>query len=195
MKRLIYISVILTVLCSCEVDITDNFRDQQNLFVVSGQVIAGEAPRINLSRTITMTEVDTLLYLNDAQLEIGKNTSQYLLDPIGDGFYLNEDLVPEPGDVLSLECSGEGLPQASIRTTVPEYPQVTDILFQVDDAYEFTLEVSIEDPASTLDHYSFYITGWRWEIVHHHDRDTGEEWVDTSNIYVAYDLRISDPVL
>ncbi len=195
MKRLIYISLILSVLCSCEVDITDKFRDQQNLFVVSGQVVAGEVPRINLSRTITMTEVDTLLYLNEARLEIGKNDSKYVLDPIGDGFYLNEDLVPEPGDLLSLECSGEGLPQASIRTTVPEYPQVTDIQFHVDDAYQYTLEVSIEDPASTLDHYSFYITGWSREIVHHHDRDTGEEWVDTSNVFMAYDLNIVDPVM
>lgn len=195
MKKLIYISVVLSVLCSCEVDVTDKFRDQQNLFVVSGQVVAGEAPRINLSRTITMAEVDTLLYLNEAQLEIGKNDHTFVLDPIGGGFYLNEDLVPQPGDILSLECSGEGLPQASISTTVPEYPQVTDLQFQVDDAFDFTLELSIEDPASTLDYYTFYIMGWTMEIVHHHDRDSGEDWVDTSNIFMAYDLRIIDPVM
>jgi len=60
MKKLIQISVILSILCSCELDVTDKFRDQQNLFVVSGQIVAGESPRINLSRTITMAEVDTL---------------------------------------------------------------------------------------------------------------------------------------
>lgn len=195
MKKLIQISFILSILCSCEVNVTDKFRDQQNLFVVSGQVVAGEAPLINLSRTIIMTEMDTLLYLYETQLEIGKNDSSYVLDPIGEGFYFNDALIPVPGDVLSLECSGEGLPTASIVTTVPEIPQVRDIQFRVDDAFDFTLEVSIEDPAATLDHYTFYLSGWRREIVHHHDMDTGEDWIDTSNVYMTYHVRILDPVM
>ena len=195
MKKLFQISFVLFILCSCEVDVSDEFRDQQNLFVVSGQVIAGEAPLINLTRTITMAEVDTLLYLNQAQLEIEKNDIVFVLDPIGEGFYHNEDLLPEPGDELSLACSGEGLPAASIHTSVPEYPQVTDIRFQVDDAYEYTLDVSIEDPSSTLDYYTFYISGWSRETVHNYDRDTGEEWIDTSNVFKAYNLEIFDPVM
>ena len=195
MKKLIYISAVLSVLCSCEVDVSDQFRDQQSLFVVSGEVVAGEAPQINLSQTITMAEVDTLLYLNEAQLEMGKNEHSFVLDPIGEGFYLNEDLVPEPGDIISLECSGEGLPDASISTRVPEYPQVRDIQFQVDDVFDFTLELSIEDPASTLDYYTFYIKGWKREVVHHYNFDTDEFWIDTSNIFRAYDIWISDPVM
>jgi len=195
MKRLIYITVVLSALCSCEVDVSDEFRDQQNLFVVSGEVVAGEAPRINLSRTITMAEVDTLLYLNEAQLEMGKNDHSFVLDPIGEGFYLNEDLILEPGDVLSLECSGEGLPDASISTRIPEYPLVTDIQFQVDDAFNFTLELSIEDPASVLDYYTFYIMGWSREIVHNYNFDTDEFLIDTSNIFRAYNIWISDPVI
>ncbi len=195
MKRLLQIPVLLVFLMACEVDVTDKFRDQPNLFVISGLVVAGEAPRINLSQTITMTQLDTLLYLNDARLEISKNDDLFVLNPEGEGFYTNESLIPEPGDVLSLKCSGEGLPEASIITVVPQYPQVTDVLFQVDDAYDFTLEVSIEDPGSTLDHYSFYLSGWRREIVHHHNRDTGEEWIDTSNVYMVYHIRIIDPVM
>lgn len=195
MKRVLHISILLSLLCSCEVDVSDQFRDQQNLFVVSGQVIAGEAPRINLSRTITMTELDTLMYLNEALLEIRKNDSLFVLHPEGDGFYKNEALIPEPGEVLRLMCSGEGLPEASIVTTVPEFPQVADIQFEVDEAYDFTLMVSIDDPASSMDHYTFYLSGWRREIAHENDPDTGEEWIDTSNYYVAYRVRITDPVL
>lgn len=195
MKKLLQISLVLSVLCSCEVDVSDKFTDQQSLFVVSAQVIAGEAPMVNLSRTLTMIEVDTLIYLNNAQLEIGTTDDLFDLDPIGEGFYLNDELIPEPGDVLSLDCSGEGLPQASGTVTVPEYPQVTDISFQVDDAYDFSLDVSFEDPASTLDYYSFYLTGWKREIVHSYDWDSMEESIDTSNVFLAYQVWIIDPVM
>ena len=195
MKKLLQISVILSILCSCEIDITDEFKNTPNLFVVSGQIVAGEVPRINLSKTITLVEFDTLRYINDAHLEIKKNNSLFVLDPEEEGFYKNGNLVPGPGDLLSLDCSGEGMPPASIAIRVPEYPQITNITFLVDSAYDFSLEVEFEDPVSTLDHYTFYLSGWRREIVHHHDSETEEEWIDTSQVYVNYSIWILDPVM
>lgn len=195
MKKLLYIYIFLSCLCSCEVDVTDEFRDQQNLFVVSGKVVSGEAPRINLSRTITMAEVDTLLYLNNAFLEIRKNDDPYVLSPEGEGFYRNESLIPEPGDELSLQVSGDELPEASLLTIVPDMPGVQEILFEVDEDFNYSLDVIFEDPASTNDYYSFYVLGWIKEIVHHHNWDTGQEWIDTTHVFLAHPLQIFDPVL
>ena len=194
MKNLLHIFLVLTIICSCEVDVTDEFRNQQNLFVVSGQVVAGQSPRINLSRTITLTELDTLLFLNEAQLEIRKNDTLFVLDPEGEGFYRNESLIPLPGDVLSLRCSGEELPPVSVVATVPDYPQISDLSWEVDSFYNFTLELTIEDPASTADYYSFFISGWNLEVIYRYDGDS-EPTIDTSNVYGAYHLRILDPVL
>jgi len=195
MKRLLQISISLSILCSCEIDITEEFKDTPNLFVVSGQVVAGESPCINLSKTSTIVEFDTLRYINDALLEIKNNKRMFVLDPAEEGFYFNEELIPEPGDLLSLECSGEDMPPASIAIRVPEYPQISDISFSVDTNYAFTLEVDLEDPASTLDHYTFYLSGWSREVAHEHDSETGEERVDTSQVYVAYSVNILDPVM
>ena len=195
MKKIFHIALVVSILCSCEVDVSDKFSDQQNLFVVSGQVIAGEAPRINLSRTITMAEVDTLLYLNDAIMDISLGEDSYIMDPAGDGFYQNENLIPEAGGELILYCTGEGLPPATVSLTIPEYPRVTDIRLQVDDAYNFTLDVDIEDPAHTMDYYSFYLSGWRKEVIHSYDWETEEETVDTSNVFRIYDVRIHDLVI
>lgn len=195
MKKLLQISVVLSILCSCEINITDEFKDTPNLFVVSGQIVAGEAPRINLSKSITLVEFDTLRYINDARLEIKKNNSLFVLDPEEEGFYTNENLVPGPGDLLSLDCSGEDMPPASIAIRVPEYPQITNIRFMVDTAYDFSLEVEFKDPASTLDYYTFYLSGWRREINFGHDSETGDEWRDTSKVYLPYYVRILDPVM
>lgn len=194
MKRLMHISLFLLALCSCEVDVTDEFRNQQPLFVVSGQFVAGEVPRINLSKTITMTTLDSLMLLDNALVEIGRGDQTYLLGGEGKGCYRNENLVPEPGDELILQCSGEGLPAASVQTKIPELPVVRGMEFRVDENFDFYLDLHIEDPASTEDYYEFYLSGWRKEISHHYEE--GElVLVDTSTVYQNYRVRMLDPVM
>ncbi len=194
MKRLIYISLVTLALCSCEVDVTDEFRNQQPLFVVSGQFVAGEVPRINLSKTITMTTLDSLMLLDSALVEIDCDGQVYLLEGEGNGCYRNENLVPEPGDELSLHCSGEDLPAASIQSKIPELPVVRGIDFRVDENFDFYLDLHFEDKASTDDYYEFYLSGWRKEISHRHLN--GElVSVDTSTVYQNYTVRMLDPVI
>jgi len=194
MKRLIYISLVLLALSSCEVDVTDEFRNQQPLFVVSGQFVAGEVPRINLSKTITMTTLDSLMLLDGATVEIGRGDQVYVLGGEGRGCYSNEYLVTEPGDELRLQCSGEGLPTASVVSRVPEEPLVQGMDFQVDENYGFNLDLHFEDPASTEDYYEFYLSGWRKEISHHYHN--GELIsVDTSTVYRYYRVQMLDPVM
>jgi Domain of unknown function (DUF4249) len=194
MKRLIYISLVLLALSSCEVDVTDEFRNQQPLFVVSGQFIAGEVPRINLSKTITMTTLDSLMLLDNAQVEIGLGDQIYVLGGEGKGCYRNEHLVPEPGDQLMLNCSGEGLPNVSMVSQVPEKPLVKGMDFQVDENYGFNLDLHFEDPDSTEDYYEFYLSGWRKQVSRHYYN--GELLsVDTNMVYQSYGVQMLDPVM
>ena len=194
MKRLIYISLVLLALCSCEVDVTDEFRNQQPLFVVSGHFVVGEVPRINISKTITMTTLDSLMLLDNAQVEVWCGGQTYLLGGEGKGCYRNENLVPEPGDELKISCSGEGLPTASIETMIPELPVVRGVDFRVDENFDFVLDLHFEDPALTEDYYEFYLSGWRKEICKSYE-DGELVQVDTSTVYQNYGVRMLDPVM
>lgn len=194
MRRLLYIFVALLSLSSCEVDVSDEFRNQQALFVVSGQIVAGEVPRINLSKTITMTTLDSLMFLDNAQVEIGRGDQVYVLGGEGKGCYRNEHLVPEPGDELRLSCSGEGLPTASVVSRVPEKPLVHGMDFRVDENFDFSLDLHMEDPVGTEDYYEFYLSGWRKYISRHfHNGELVS--VDTITAYQPYGVLMQDPVM
>ncbi len=65
----------------------------------------------------------------------------------------------------------------------------------MDSLFAFSLELSFDDPASTVDHYTFYLSGWERSIRHEHDSETGEEWIDTSQFYTPYSVRIYDPII
>ncbi len=184
------------ILVSCEKDVTDQFRNQQqNLFVISGQLTAGKNPVVNLSRSVTMTEPDTLLYLNDAIVELQTGGNHHILNPVGGGFYSSGDLVLETGQKITLNCSGEGLPDATVTTTIPDFPVISNVEFALDDSFYFTLDVVLEDPGNTEDYYSFYMSGWKREIMHEHNYQTGEESIDTSQVYLVYSLSLHDSVM
>lgn len=194
MKKLFYISTILVTLYSCEVDVSDEFRSQQPLFVVSGQIKAGKIPRINLSKTITMTTLDSLMLLDGATVEIGRGDDVYVLESEGKGCYRNEFLIPEPGDELRLSCTGEELPEARVLSRVPGLPLVKGMEFRVDEEFNFFLDLQLEDPADSEDYYEFFLSGWRKEISHHYLN--GElVSVDTNTVFRSYGVFMIDPVM
>lgn len=180
---------------SCEVDVTEKFSETESRFVISGEVVAGESPWINISRSITMTQPDTLYYLNNALVELTVEDQTYQLESRGDGFYSNDSVIPEAGQTLRLQCSGEDLTPAYVDLTVPEKPLITDIRFNVNDSSVFTLEADLQDPGETEDYYTFYLSGWLTEIIHHHDSNSGEVTLDTNRIYTAYRVMVIDPAV
>ncbi|MEN8201359.1 MAG: DUF4249 family protein [Bacteroidota bacterium] len=194
MKFRYVLIALLSLLISCEVDITEEFQDsQQNVFIVSGQLVAFEHPTINLTRSITMTQVDTLLYLNNARVEVSWSDQTLLLEPVAYGNYTTEELVLQPGVEYYFHFSGEGLPDASATVTIPHLPKISELHCAVDDTFNIHLDLSIEDPAEFEDYYTFYISGWLREIhVNHHGTD--EETRDTLNVFTNYRLNIQDPV-
>ena len=180
---------------SCEVDVTEKFSDMESRFVISGEVVAGEFPWINLSRSVTMTQSDTLYYLNKALVELTVENQTYQLESMGDGFYSNDSVIPGAGQILQLQCSGKDLAPAYADLTVPQKPLITDIRFNVNDSSIFTLEADLQDPGATEDYYTFYLSGWLTEIIHHHDDNNGEVTLDTNRIYTAYRVMVIDPVV
>lgn len=182
----ISILAIFMGIVSCEKDISDKFRDtQQNVFVLSGELSAFEHPTINLTRSITMTQLDTLLYLNNAEVEIRWGDEILQLEPIGSGNYTTDEFLLQPGEEYHIHCRGEDLPDASAVLTIPAEPVVTRISCTVDDSLKTSLEISIDDPLEVEDYYSFYISGWLRELHVHHD-ENGIETRDTLNVFTNY---------
>lgn len=185
----------LFLLVACEKDVSDEFREStHSTFVISGIATAGKAPLINLTRSSTLIEIDSLWYLNHALLEIEANEHTFLLNPVGEGFYTGDDPSFEVGKSYTIRCSGEELPSASVSFEVPNYPLVSDLSFVVNDSFHFAMNLEISDPDQTDDYYSFFISGWKTEVVHYNDRETGEEQWDTSNVHQNYHVIQRDPV-
>ncbi|PID93312.1 MAG: hypothetical protein CSA96_00165 [Bacteroidetes bacterium] len=195
MKKLFVLSVLLLMLFACEVDITDEFRRQQALFVVSGRVVAGKSPRINLSKTVTMTVLDSLVLLDAATVKIERAGRDYELFSLGKGCYENELLSLAPGDDFRLSCSGEGLPEATVSSRVPGLPVVNRLDFEVDDDYHFSLELCLQDPPGSKDYYEFYLSGWRRELVHHHGTNGTESYDDTLVSCRPHMIQLLDPFI
>jgi hypothetical protein len=185
----------LLLLLSCEKDVSDQFRESKHsMFVISCIATAGESPLINLTRSSTLIEIDSLWFLNNALLELESGDQSYLLNSVGEGFYTQENHSLEAGNSYTIRCSGEELPNASVNFEVPPYPNISEFSFAVDDSFFFSLDLEISDPAQTDDYYSFSISGWKTEVVHHYNSNTGEERTDTSNVYINYPVLQRDPV-
>ena len=194
MKLKLIIIACLPILVSCEKNITEEFEDtQQNVFILSGVLSASEHPTINLTRNITMTQLDTLLFLNNAQVEIQSGNQTYQMEPSGYGNYTAMELILQPGQEYHIHCSGEDLPDASASVTIPHLPVVSEIICTAGDSLDIHLAIAIDDPAESRDYYTFYISGWLMEIHVHHD-ETGAETRDTFNVFTNYRLNIQDSV-
>ena len=189
--RISILTIILGIV-SCEKDITDQFRDtQQSVFVLSGELSAFKHPTINLTRSITMTQLDTLLYLNNAEVEIQWGDQTFRMEPAGYGNYSTEEVLLQPGEEYHICCRGEDLPDASAMVTIPAQSAVTGITCTVGDSLDLHLDIAIDDPVELEDYYSFYISGWLMEIHVHHD-ETGIETRDTLNVFTNYRIRNQD---
>ncbi len=192
--NIIAIIACLPIMVSCEKDITEKFEDsQQNVFILSGELSAFEHPTINLTRSITMAQLDTLQYLNNAQVEIRSGDQSYQMEPGGYGNYTSSELLLQPGQEYHIHCSGEELPDASASVVIPVLPVVSEITLTVGDSLDLHLDIAIDDPATFRDYYTFYISGWLMEIHVHHD-ETGIETRDTLNVFTNYHLNIQDSV-
>ncbi len=194
MKNAIIIAA-LTIICfSCEKNITEEFsKTNQPKIALSGEIIALENPMVNLSRTITMTDLDTVVFLNNAIVEIESGDDVYLMNSIGNGYYLTEEFVAQPGETYTVSCSVSELPSASASVRVPELPALSNLTYTVDEDYVMHFTVDIDDPADLDDYYAFYFLGWGREINHQHYFDSLV--IDTTTVFKYYSLFMEDPVM
>jgi hypothetical protein len=194
MKIRCIILILSFLLFSCEKNVTDRFLDaHENVFIISGELSAGEHPVINLTRSITLLQPDSLWFLDNARVEIRGGQDSYLMKSAGYGNYTCEDCIMEAGKEYHFLCSGEGLPDASSTVRIPEIPVLAELTLTADEEYNFTLDLVMNDPAGCDDFYTLYSEGWLTEIVHHHKNDT--DYIDTTTFFTRYRMAFPDSLV
>jgi len=179
MKRAYSILLVLLAAYSCETDITEQFRDiNSQKYVLSGDIEAYKHPKVNLSRTITLTDVDRVVFIDTALVEVTADNVVYTLLPLGDGNYCTEDFIVQPGQTLHFRCSGTDLPDATCTIEVPVVPYIDTVTYSVDDDNRLHINTVFSDPALETDFYTYFVYGWNKEVQISQD-STGAEIRDT----------------
>lgn len=103
MYKNIFFLITLTsfILFSCDEEPV-NLEDIQEV-VVEGYLAAGTSAQIRLTELIVFGNEDSLQTIDDAEVYISSDNETYSLEPIGDGFYKNEDLVFQAEATYNLE--------------------------------------------------------------------------------------------
>ncbi len=183
MQRVFFILFAVIACVSCEKNITEDFRKSNDRKIaLSGEFVALDTPMVHVSRTISMVDLDTVSYIDNALLELKSGEDTYLMNHVGDGFYTTEGATMEPGKTYSLHCTADELPAVSAQLDIPELPNVTGLTYTVDTAYYMHINFNFTDLADSEDYYAYYLSGWKREIHTTHFFEEDTVFIDTINV-------------
>jgi hypothetical protein len=197
MKRRIIIFLTCIICFSCEKDITEDFRNSNTRKIaISAEFVAMDTPMIHISKTISLLDIDSVHLIMDAVLELSTGSEIYRLDHVSDGYYSSEEMTMQPGASYTLSCSADGMAEASADLYIPTIPEIIDLEYSVDTAFNMYINFNFTDPADTDDYYSYFLEGWKREIMNMHDFTSGFDsiTIDTSNVYWFFYQNIEDPL-
>ncbi len=197
MQKVIIIALTFLVCISCEKDITDDFRrSNDRRIALSGEFVALERPMVHVSRTISMVDLDSIIVIEDAILELHTEDDTYLMNHVGDGYYTTDGVIMEPGKSYTLNCSVDGLREASALIEIPDVTDVTDLIYTVDTAYYMYINFDFTDNVETEDYYSYYLSGWGRErrYTPYIEEDNIIMIIDTINVFSIFYHSIQDSI-
>ncbi len=196
MKAVTIIILAMILVASCEVNITDKFNQStSNQIILSGVFSSYDTAKINLSQSITMTDFDSLKFINDAFVEVESGEDSYQMISSGNGNYYAPNLIIQPGIEYRLRCTDPISPEVTASVIVPEMATGGGFNYNVDEEFCLHLDFEIDDPENVVNYYSLAVSGWRKVVNHHFDFETHERSEDTINIYVDYTLIFQDAVI
>lgn len=196
MKAITTIILVMILVASCEVNITDKFNQTSgNQIILSGVFSSYDTAKINLSQSITMTDFDSLKFINDAFVEVESGEDSYQMIFSGNGNYKAPNLIIQPGNEYRLRCTDPNVAEVTASVIVPEMPSGGGFTYHVDEEFWLHLDLNIDDPGNAVNYYSLAVSGWRKVVRHHYDFETFERSEDTVNIYMDYTLIFEDAVI
>lgn len=154
------IILVTTGLCSCEKIIDISIPDKERKLVVNGLISSDQPVKVNLTRSLSVLEGDSLAFITGGQVSLFQGTGligKFREDSTG--FYSLPDFRPQVGQTYRLTASGNGLNPVEASAYLP--PLVP--IISVDTAtittewgqQELHLSVKFTDPAGVRNFYGF----------------------------------------
>jgi hypothetical protein len=154
------LAILLTVISSCSKVIDVSLPDRERKIVINGLATVGEPLRINLSKSLSVLENDTLLPLTGAHLTLYHGTEVVgNLSELTYGFYSLPGFIPVVGESYRLEASGGGLEPVSATATLPALVPIvsvdTSLVYTEWGSEQIKMKVTFNDPAGIHNYYMF----------------------------------------
>lgn len=155
---LLAVAISLSAIVACEKIIDISIPDKERKIVVNGLINSESNVRVNLSRSISVLEYDSIIPISggDVNLYLGTEHIGKLQEEQG-GFYFLPGFLPQTGETYRLTASGGGLQpveaEAVLPPTVPFISVDTSTLVNQWGGQEFRLSVKFQDPQGVKNIY------------------------------------------
>jgi hypothetical protein len=196
-KPLFAVLIILAGLVSCEKIIDISIPDKERKIVVNGLIISGQPVVVNLSRSLSVLENDSLIAIPGANVNLFHGNDLIgKLDEKIQGSYTLPDFTPEVGQSYRLTASANGLNPVEATAVLP--PLVP--MISVDTAtltgewgqQELRLSVKFKDPAGVHNMYGFGVTVTYKEFDYSTMTYTGRKQTNQAYLYGETDRFLKD---
>lgn len=200
-KNIILTIATILVFGSCQ-KIIDDFKidEKPKKIVMNGMITSDSLFAVQISRSLSILEHDTIVFLPDAEVRVIENNQNiYDLEYTEKGIFKSLSLYPKEGHSYKIMARGSGLEPINAYTTIPVKPEIISIDTSVikdlsePDCYGcapedfFEISLKFKEPRNTEDYYmiSTYATFKRYIG---YDTVINYPWGE------SYDLVITDTV-
>ncbi len=190
-------TILMVGLLSCEKVIDISIPEKERKIVVNGLINPEKNVRVNLSKSISVLENDTIIPIvgGDVNLYHGTDFIGKLSEEPG-GFYSLPDFKPQIGQSYRLTAVGSGLkPIEAIAVLPPLVPFIsvdTATLTNQWGGRELRLTIKFKDPANVKNVYGFGVDLTIKEFDYGTMSYTGRKVTSTAYLYANNDRLLQD---
>ncbi len=160
-SRLVLAAIMMSgVLMSCEKVIDITIPDKERKIVLNGYIRANQPVLVNLSRSLSVLEKDSMMLLSGADLKLFSGTGLMgVFKEDSAGYYSLPDFLPQVGQTYRATASAGELKPVEASAVLPALVPIASVdtatLFGDWGQQELRLTVKFDDPGGIPNVYSF----------------------------------------
>jgi hypothetical protein len=161
----VVVSAVLVILVACEKTIDISIPDKERKLVLNGMLRAGEPVIVQVSKSLSVLENDTMMAVTGGDLRLFNGTSLIgRLTEMPGGQYSLPGFVPVVGQTYRITAEGSGLNPVEAAAVIPEIVPILSVdtatLVGEWGQSELMMTIKFNDPAGKKNYYGFgaYVT-------------------------------------
>jgi len=152
--------LILLVLASCEKVVENfDFLESDPKLVVNAPFTSDSIIIIHVSHTVGIMDDEGFTFVDDAVAELYNDDILMSTATYSDSGLYTFDVLPLAGETYVLKVSSPDYPATEAEIQMPSLPVVESVEYQGWDEYGTMLDITIDDPAETMDSYGLSLIG------------------------------------